>query len=290
MEIQLIQLYLLICRFYDMHPELRWQANRNHQQATISDQELVAIYLFAHLNEHFEKRAIYRFIKHYWAAWFPALPSYQAFVRRLNLLTPIFDALCGHWLTSLRATQVAEVDHLIDSVPVILAQGSRSTTAKVARLVANQGYCAAKRLYFHGLRLHLIAQRRVATLPVPRHFWLREAACHDLRAAREQDLTALGGATLIGDKAYLDSEFAQRLGEQATPLVTPSKKPKGKELTPREKIASRAVSRLRQPIESFFKWLNDKTEIQRASSVRSTEGLFLHCMGKVAFALFLLAS
>lgn len=273
-----------------MQPELHWQANRNHRQPTISDQELVTIYLFGHLNERFEKRAIYRFTKHYWAAWFPTLPSYQAFARRLNLLTPTFDALCGRWLTTLEATQAVEVDYLIDSLPVILATGSRSRKAKVAREIASQGYCAAKRLYFHGLRLHLIARRRVATLPLPRHLWLREAACHDLRAAREQDLTALGGTTLIGDKAYLDAEFSHRLSEQATPLITPPKKPRGKELSPQAKIGSRAVSRLRQPIESFFKWLNDKTGIQRASSVRSTQGLFLHCIGKVAFALFLLAA
>lgn len=285
-----IQLYQLVCRFYDMQPELHWQANRNYHQLTITDQELVTIYLFGHLNEHFEKRAIYRFIKHYWAAWFPAVPSYQAFSRRLNLLAPTFDRLCGQWLTSLAATQVAAVDHLIDSVPIVLANGSRSRKAKVAREVANQGYCAAKRLYFHGLRRHLIAWRRVGTLPAPCLLWLREAACHDLRAAREQDLTRLGGATLIGDKAYLDSDFARCLSQQATPLVTPPKKPKAIALTERDKITSRAVSRLRQPIESFFKWLNDKTEIQRASSVRSTEGLYLHCLGKVAFALFLLAS
>lgn len=273
-----------------MQPESHWQANRNHQQLTITDQELVTIYLFGHLNEHFEKRAMYRFIKHYWTAYFPALPSYQAFSRRLNLLTPIFDGLCGQWLTSLGAAQSTEVDHLIDSLPVILANGSRSRKAKVAREVASQGYCAAKRLYFHGLRLHLIARRRVGTLPAPRYLWLRDAACHDLRAAREQDLLALRGATLIGDKAYGDAAFTYRLSEQATLLITPPKKPKDTELTPREKIGSRVVSRLRQPIESFFKWLNDKTEIQRASSVRSTEGLYLHCIGKVAFALFLLAA
>jgi hypothetical protein len=273
-----------------MQPELRWQANRNHRQPTITDEELVTIYLFGHLNEHFEKRAVYRFIVNYWAAWFPTLPSYQAFARRLNLLVPTFGALCVDCLTSLEATQRAEADHLIDSLPVILANGSRSPKAKVAREVANQGYCAAKRLYFHGLRLHLIARRRVGALPVPRHLWLREAACHDLRAAREQDLSGVRGATLIGDKAYLDRDFTQRLSEQATPLVTPLKKPKGKELSAREKTVARAVSRLRQPIESFFKWLNDKTGIQRASSVRSTEGLYLHCIGKVAFALFLLVS
>ncbi len=44
----------------------------------------------------------------------------------------------------------------------------------------------------------------------------------------------------------------------------------------------------RQPVENFFKWLIDKTDIQRASQVRSTDGLITHCLGKLTFALFLL--
>jgi len=38
-----------------------------------------------------------------------------------------------------------------------------------------------------------------------------------------------------------------------------------------DKIFSTAVSRLGQPIESLFNWLIEKTDIQRASKVRSTK-------------------
>ncbi len=76
--------------------------------------------------------------------------------------------------------------------------------------------------------------------------------------------------------------------EQQTKLYAPVKKPKGKELSDSEKYYNRLVSRLRQPIESFFNWLIDKTDIQRAGRVRSTEGLMLHCWGKLTFAFFLL--
>ena len=50
-------------------------------------------------------------------------------------------------------------------------------------------------------------------------------------------------------------------------------------------IFSQAVSKVRQPIESFFNWLNEKTEIQRASKVRATQGLLVHIFGKLAIAL-----
>ena len=74
-------------------------------------------------------------------------------------------------------------------------------------------------------------------------------------------------------------------------VITPHKEIKGEPeiLKQREKAArdlfSQAVSKLRQPIESFFNWLNEKTEIQRASKVRDTKGLLVHTFGKLAIAL-----
>lgn len=49
-------------------------------------------------------------------------------------------------------------------------------------------------------------------------------------------------------------------------------------------LFSAAVSKVRQPIESFFNRLNEKTKIQRAHKVRSTYGLLVYTMGKIAIA------
>jgi hypothetical protein len=49
---------------------------------------------------------------------------------------------------------------------------------------------------------------------------------------------------------------------------------------------STAVSRLRQPIESLVNWLEEKTGIERASKVRSYNGLMVHVFGRLAAALF----
>ncbi|MCA1623682.1 MAG: transposase [Acidobacteria bacterium] len=94
--------------------------------------------------------------------------------------------------------------------------------------------------------------------------------------------------TLFGDKAFCDAALEKQLSQQHTRLFVPRKKPKGKDQSESDKRYSRLVSKIRQPIESFFKWLNDKTQIQTASSVRSANGLLLHCFGKLSFALLLL--
>jgi len=289
MENQLIQLYLLVCHIYDTRSETCFQRLSNNSEPRFTDQELVTIYWFAHLNGKFEKKAMHRFIQQYWRPFFPRLPAYQTFNARLNLLEQTFQTIGGYFNQLLAESREPELDHVIDSLPVMLARGGHAYMARVARDVASVGYCASKKTYFHGVRLHAIAQRRCGTIPLPIQVWLREGSCHDLASVREHQIT-LPHSTLLGDKAFCDPLLEAMLNQQQTTLYTPRKKPKGKELSAGEKYYNRLVCRLRQPIESLFNWLIDKTDIQRAGRVRSTEGLMLHCFGKLTFAMLLLVS
>lgn len=287
MENTLIQLYLFVCQTYDTRSETCFQRASNNSNPAFTDQELVSIWFFGHFNQKFNKRQIYDFIQDYWQNWFPLLPTYQTFSYRLNLLEQTFQTVGAELFTSLHTTQTPEFDHLIDSLPVMLAQNGHAYSAKVAREVADVGYCAAKKTYFHGIRLHTIAQRRFGQLPNPSQIWLTQASHHDSTAAREQYLH-LPKTTLIGDLAYVESALKQFLKEQNTQLLTGLKKPQGKDLTKLEKYINRLISKFRQPIESLFNWIDEKTNIQTASKVRSTNGLLLHCWGKLSVAFYLL--
>ena len=143
----------------------------NNSKPEFTDQELVCIWFFGHLNEKFQKKQIHDFILHYWADWFPQLPSYQTFSYRLNLLEQTFQTIGAELFKMLHAGQTPERDHLIDSFPVMLAQNGHAYSAKVAREIANVGYCAAKKTYFHGVRLHTIAMKRFEKLPSPSQIW-----------------------------------------------------------------------------------------------------------------------
>jgi len=287
MENQLIQLYLFVCQIYDTRSDTCFQRLSNNSKPDFTDQELVCIWFFGHLNQKFQKKQIYNFILDYWADWFPRLPAYQTFSRRLNLLEQTFQSIGAELFAHLHATQTPELDHLIDSFPIMLAQNGFAYSAKVAREVADVGYCSAKKTYFHGVRLHVIAERSFARLPNPSQIWLCEASHHDLTAAREQHLE-LPNSTLIADLAYPEPNFRQTLNKQNTNLYTGCKKPKGADLTKFEKYHNRLISKFRQPIESLFNWINEKTQIQRAGKVRSADGLMLHCWGKLAVAFYLL--
>ncbi len=92
MEQQLIELYVLVCDFYDNQPNLKYQRLSNFK-LRCTDEELLTMYLFGHLQGFSQQRRIYDDVRRHWHAWFPALPSYQAFNRRLNELVAAFEHL-----------------------------------------------------------------------------------------------------------------------------------------------------------------------------------------------------
>lgn len=112
---------------------------------------------------------------------------------------------------------------------------------------------------------------------------------HD-RKAFEQILPALPENMLecYADKAYQVKAKAIHQ-EHHIILLTPVKKEKGQHfLDTADQWLSKAISQVRQPIESLFNWVNEKNGIQIASKVRSYRGLMVHVFGKLAAALFLM--
>ena len=77
-------------------------------------------------------------------------------------------------------------------------------------------------------------------------------------------------------------------------MLTPVKLSKGEADCIRQRkkafrdLFGAAVSTVRQPVESFFNWVNEKTKIQEAQKVRSTNGLAVHVFGKMAAAFIFL--
>src|SRR5262249_19314460 len=130
----------------------------------------------------------------------------------------------------------------------------------------------AKQTRFHGARLQVIARRQSERLPLPQQIWLCAASHHDSKSFVEQ-APRLPETVLFGDLAYPTPEIKAQLAAQQTRLMAPQKKPKGSDLSPEEQYYNRLVRGLRQPIESLFPWLEEKTGIQTAIQVHSNDGL-----------------
>jgi len=287
-ETKLIELYLLICRLYDTRPVLKQQRLSNNHRPLFTDEELLTIYLFGHMQGLTTQRRIYDYIRHHWREWFPALPAYQSVNARLNELAPAFELLIDVLLTT-QAWQIgASNDRLIDSVPVMLARGTRANRARVAAELADTGFCATKQQYYRGVKLHFIAARRIKQLPLPEKIHLSRASQHDLQALREMSPSLPSACGLFADKAYFHDETAQYYKERGWFLVASYKRHRHEPEGDVPTLYNRFVSAIRQPLESLFGWIIRKTDLQDASRVRSTQGLKVHCYGKLAVACLLL--
>lgn len=246
------------------------------------------MYLFGHLQGHTTQRRIYDYFAGHWLEWFPALPTYQAFNRRLHQLTAAFELLIDENLLAASSREMlSSADRLVDSLPVMLAVGTRSNRARVAHHLADVGFCATKQMHYYGVKLHILAARRPSKLPLPERLYMSRASQHDLAALREFD-PQLSDCGLFGDKAYADAETKAQLEERGIYLVTPYKRKRNEEETVVPTLFNRFVSSIRQPIESLFGWMIQRTDLQNASRVRSGRGLLVHCYGKLAVACLLL--
>ena len=148
-----------------------------------------------------------------------------------------------------------------------------------------------KNMYYYGLKLHTVAFQRKGTIPSPEILILSSAEENDLTVLKREAADTLENRYVFADKIYSDFSFwEQKYQEKGVTMLTPVKAIKGEHtsITQRMKAArdlfSTAVSKVRQPIESFFNWLNERTNIQRVMKVRSTSGLLAHAMGKIAIA------
>jgi hypothetical protein len=282
---QLITIYLYVCKHYQENLWTHCQRFTHYADLSFSDEEVITLYLFGIIDKKKEIKPIYEYADRHLRTWFPKLPSYTAYVQRLNKVADVFKPL----LEIIQQEQ--EEKHqsqpwLIDSFPVAIAKQGHRFKARVANEVADCGYCATKKLYFYGMRVHVVGRRQEGTLPSPEYVLVTAASEHDGKVF-DQIRPHLQNNVLYGDKAYQRSDADEVQQSQNLTVLTPVKKKKGQEhLDFDDQLFSTAVSRVRQPIESLFAWIEEKTGIESARKVRSINGLMVHIFGKLTAAMF----
>jgi len=290
-DLKLIAIYYYICQYYDStlcHHCQRF--SNNSSQPSFTDKELLTVYLYVMIEEEkFKIKSIHEFAKKYLLSWFPDLPSYAAFNNRLNRISNVFAILLVHTISLIKTTGIDFNVSLVDSFPVITCSAKRR--GKVAKELTDKGYCSTKKLHYYGVKIHCIAFKRAGKLPVPEYIGVTQASKHDLTAIRYL-LEQIYHRQLFADKAYCDTDLEEQLkNDNQLVIHTPIKLVKGESedkrafLNAYRAVVSTAVSKVRQPIESLFNWFIEKTDIQRASKVRSTEGLIVHIFGRLNAAL-----
>ena len=252
----------------------------------------MTIYLFGIVEKKLDVKAIYQLIKDYWADWFPKLPRYQNFNRRINYLASAFPVLCGLILAENEIHNGLNEDkdilaHVLDSMPITVAKHKRSNRAKAAKGLCNKGYCSSKDEYYYGVKLHMLGLKQHKTLPKMRMMTLSAASENDITVAKKW-LDHVHNMKIFADKMYADSSWSQLLETVNVHIFTPVKLKKGQTmLHAGDIVLSSSISRARQAIESFFNWIHQMTGIQTASKVRSDNGLISFVFARLAAVSFI---
>jgi hypothetical protein len=126
----------------------------------------MTIVLWGIYNRKFTSKDIWQYIKDYYEDWFPHLPKYKAFNKRVAHLSDAFKTLCDLLMEGFPLAPDVK-SHIIDSMPIALAKHSRRKRAKVAPKICGLGYCESKKLYYYGMKLSVIGQSNYKTLPLP---------------------------------------------------------------------------------------------------------------------------
>jgi hypothetical protein len=280
---------MYISKQYEQHCWVYGQRMSNNARPSFTDVEVLTIYLWGILQDHRELKKIYAYTRNHLREWFPLMPCYKNYVTRLNQLSEVFCPLLTQIQKDfLHNSGPLEMIRLMDSMPIMMAKAQRSNKAKVAAELASKGYHATKDTYYYGVKLHILGIKRPGALPIPDYLAMTKASCADINVLKNI-APDIHQTPLYADKAYIDAELAKNLAQQGAPLHTPIKKKKGQtHLGLYDEILSTPVSKIRQPIESLFPWIQLKTDIHLASKVRSTKGLIVHTFGKMAAAMLIL--
>lgn len=296
-ETKLIKTYFLVSE-YSWVFEVYNARYSNNNTLKFLDEEVATIYLFCTTDDFklSTKKSIHKYAHRHLRSWFPDLPKYEAFSYRVNRLNDCFRHLAilinQDKLMHKADYQQNVIEYVGDSMPIIMAKGTRGLNAKVATEIANYGYCATKKMYYHGLKLHnlnIIANQ--AKLPHPALSRLSGAAAHDYEVFKNELLPCIPYSKCYLDSAYFDETNKDYFFEvYHVKILAIIKRKRGqKQLFADQKQYNTAISKLRQPIEGYFNWLIEKTNIQNASKTRATKGVLSHIYGKIAAAIVFLA-
>ena len=162
------------------------QRYSNNSASIFTDEEVITVFLFCgYYQRYFDIKQIHTFAKEYLLSWFSKLPSYQTFNKRLNMLSEAFRGLLGIMVNSFKPINCDQLISLVDSMQIVTCKG-KNRQGKVAREIADKGYCSTKNMYSHGIKFHVVEHRRPKAIPYPEMIAITPASENYLTVFKSQ--------------------------------------------------------------------------------------------------------
>jgi hypothetical protein len=220
-----------------------------------SDSEILTLAVGRELLGGRSERSFLRWVWREWRHLFPRLPAQSELNRRTRWLHGALDPLRRSLVAQLPSATSTLLGVDTSPLPVKhrtrVRRGRGTTFDGPADLTASFGYCAAKRTWFFGFRLAVLAPLADG---VPRHWALCPAAVDEREGAAEL-LRGETGLLLVADRGFDGATMQARLGHQDGILLTPPRKLRRYQPSP---LVRAFVRRRRNRSERPFAVLQDR--------------------------------
>lgn len=199
MQEQIITIYCLCADFLNAYGH-KDDVQSQMTTAEVMTAALVAAWFF----EGHQLRAC-QFLKEH--GYVPTMLSKSRFNRRLHRIPDTSWQALFSLLAQIHQQNNAEGDYIVDSCPVPVCDNLRIQRCHLYRGEDYRGYCASKRRYFYGLKLHLV----VTATGKPVDLVLTPGETGDMPGLRSLFLDLPDGSDLYADKGYTDYGFEDTL-------------------------------------------------------------------------------
>lgn len=238
METQIIILFCIIDDY------LKASGCKDDIQVTMSTAEIMTVAVTAGMffGGNYEKSRAF-FKDHHYVR---SMLSKSQFNRRLNEIPNFMWQQLQHILGQAFIETNDSHEYLADSFPVSVCQNIRISRSKIYRSKEYRGYCASKRQYFYGIRVHMVStinQEPVELIFAP-------GSVHDVKIFRSFNLDLPKESTIYTDSANTDYEYEDILKEAANITLFAARKENSKRK--REPYIEFLIQQARKKVETTF--------------------------------------
>lgn len=219
MDEQIITIYVLC------DETLRALAHREDPQCRVSDAELMTMALVStrFFQGNFETGCSALYLMGY----MPRRLSRSQFNRRLHRLGPRFVQLFA-LLGQVWKQQHTEGTYVLDSFPIAACDNIRIQRCRLYRDACYRGYCASKRRYFYGLKLHLM----ITSQGQPIELFFSPGSLADVQTLQWFSFDVPPGSVVYADSAYTDYAIEDLLDQVLQIRLQPVRKKNSKRPLP----------------------------------------------------------
>ncbi len=174
----------------------------------------------------------------------PRMLGKSRFNRRMHALAELFTDIFLQLGQVVKGLTIHDT-YSIDSFPVAVCHNIRIGRSCIVKGSEYRGYCASKRSYFYGFKVHII----VTADGIPVEYTFTPGSIHDLDGMKQMPLNLPDNTTILADAAYTDYLMEEMLADNGIRLLA-ARKANAKQ--PHEPYIEYLINSGRKRIETAF--------------------------------------